>query len=445
MRLLIIYFLNNKKILNLLILFSNLSFLLTPTLALQSTSKSLIKSNPKEVIDEVWQIIYRDYMDSSGYYKKKEWISVRNRYLADKYSDSEDSYIAIRNMLASLKDPYTRFLDPREFSQMRNDTAGQLMGVGIQISVDPSTNKIVVVSPIEGTPAFKSGIKPKDVIYSVDGKLTKGMSIENAVNLIRGKRGSSVVLGIMRDNKFIKFSLIRERIEISTVKSFLNKTDKGINIGYIRLKQFNANAAKEMSNSIKKLESQNASGYVLDLRGNPGGLLESSIEIARQWVDQGIIVSTKTRDGINDIRKANGSALTNRPLAVLINEGSASASEILSGAIRDNGRGFLVGKTTFGKGLVQSVRALSDGSGLTVTIAKYLTPKGIDINKNGLKPDIEANISKLEVMKLTSLDLGTKRDVQYIIAETELVRKIVKQKSKTSYSTYNSNLKYALK
>ena len=424
----------------------SLAFLLffsSPSFALESTAKSLIKANPKEVIDEVWQIVYRDYLDSSGIYKPKKWITLRKNLLTAKYKDSEDSYIAIRNMLESLKDPYTRFLDPREFKEMRIDTSGELMGVGIQISVDKKD--LVVVSPIEGTPAFKAGIKSKDVIVSINGQLTKGMPIEKAVKLIRGEKGTSVRLGIVRDGKFIKYVLVRERIEISSVRSFLNKTPKGINIGYIRLKQFNANAAKEMSLSIKKLESQNVSGYVLDLRGNPGGLLESSIEVARQWIDQGIIVSTKTRDGINDVRKANGTALTKKPLAVLINEGSASASEILSGAIRDNGRGFLVGKTTFGKGLVQSVRALSDGSGLTVTIAKYLTPKGIDINKNGLKPDIEIKLPSVELIKLTSLDLGTPKDNQYIIAETELVRQIESQGNKSSYSPNSSNFIYALR
>tara|TARA_Y100001968_G_scaffold223054_1_gene205805 strand:+ start:393 stop:1742 length:1350 start_codon:yes stop_codon:yes gene_type:complete len=421
-----------------------LLILYSPTLAFQGTAKSLIKSNPKEIIDEVWQIVYRDYLDTSGDYTPKKWISLRKNLLSARYEDPEDSYLAIRNMLSGLNDPYTRFLDPREFNEMRIDTSGELMGVGIQISVDIDTEQLIVVSPIEGTPAFKAGIKSNDVIFSIDGKSTNGMKIENAVKLIRGKRGSSVTLGILRGNEFIKFRLVRDLIEINTVESVLNKADYGINIGYIRLKQFNANASKEMSNSIKQLESKDVLGYVLDLRGNPGGLLESSIEIARQWIDRGIIVSTETKDGINDIRKANGTALTNKPVAVLVNEGSASASEILSGAIRDNGRGFLVGNTTFGKGLVQSVRSLSDGSGLTVTIARYLTPNGVDINKNGLKPDIEVNIPRSELKDLTSLDLGTEKDNQYIIAETTLVKKINQQINNSSYSPKDSNLKYAL-
>ena len=257
------------------------------------------------------------------------------------------------------------------------------MGVGIQISLDEVTNQIVVVSPIEGTPAFLAGIKPKDIIVSIDGKPIDGLSIDSTVKLIRGKKGTKVELGIIRDEELLNISLIRDRIEINVVDSRINNTVSGAKIGYVRLKQFNAKSPKEMSLSINKLEKQKPFGYVLDLRSNPGGLLEASIEIARQWINTGIIVSTKTKDGITDIRKAKSRALTNRPVVVLIDEGSASASEILSGAIKDNKRGVLVGKKTFGKGLVQSVRSLSDGSGLTVTVAKYLTPSGKDINKNG--------------------------------------------------------------
>ena len=431
-------------------LFKNLRFLIliiivsTPSIALPSSTRTLIKNNPKEVLDEVWQIIYRDYLDSSGNYDPERWIEIRKELLSNKYIHKEDSYLAIREMLSKLNDPYTRFLDPKEFREMKIDTSGELTGVGIQISLDKDTDEIVIISPIEGSPAFKAGVKPRDVIISIDGKDTKGMTIDKAVKLIRGEKGTSVSLGIIRENKFIKVSIIRDRINIMAVNTRLNSTNYGVKIGYIRLKQFSAKAAKEMGNSIKNLEKENAMGYVLDLRGNPGGLLEASIEIARQWIDQGIIVSTKTRDGINDVRKANGRALTNKPLVVLVNEGSASASEILSGAIRDNGRGILVGKKTFGKGLVQSVRALSDGSGLTVTIAKYLTPKGTDINRHGIKPDIRADLSKEMETKLTQLDLGTIKDSQYIVGETALVKKIAQQRNNSTYIPGSKNLIYAL-
>ena len=417
----------------------------SPSFSFQANSSTLITNNPKEIIDQVWQIIYRDFLDYSGKYKAEDWIKLRKEILLTKYFDNDEAYIAIKDMLTELDDPYTRFLDPKEFNEMRIDTTGELMGVGIQISLDEVTNQIVVVSPMEGTPAFLAGIKPKDIIVSIDGKPIEGLSIDSTVKLIRGKKGTKVELGIIRDKKLLNISLIRDRIKINVVDSRINNTVSGAKIGYLRLKQFNAKSPKEMSLSINKLEKQQPFGYVLDLRSNPGGLLEASIEIARQWINTGIIVSTKTKDGITDIRKAKNRALTNRPVVVLIDEGSASASEILSAAIKDNKRGVLVGKKTFGKGLVQSVRSLSDGSGLTVTVAKYLTPSGKDINKNGIAPDIRADLLLNEKNKLTNADLGTLKDSQYVAAENILLKKFKIESNKNSYKPFKSNLGYALK
>ncbi len=421
-----------------------LVFITSPSLSFQSNASTFVTDSPKEIIDQVWQIIYRDFLDYSGKFKSEEWIKLRKDILSGKYYEPEDSYIAIREMLAQLDDPYTRFLDPEEFNEMRIDTSGELMGVGIQISLNEETNEIVVVSPIDGSPAFNAGIKAKDIIVSINEKSIDGLSIDNAVKLIRGKKGTKVELGIIRGDDFFKVSLIRDRIEINAVDSRINNTNIGAKIGYIRLKQFNANAAKEMSYALKKLERKEPFGYVLDLRSNPGGLLEASIEIARQWINKGIIVSTKTKNGITDVRRSKGRALTDRPVVVLIDEGSASASEILSGAIKDNNRGILVGKKTFGKGLVQSVRSLPDGSGLTVTVAKYLTPSGKDINKHGIEPDIKIDLLLNNGNKLTNLDLGTLNDSQYIKAENFLTNKFNILNNTTSYNPNKSNLNFAL-
>ncbi len=425
-------------------LFLTIAFFSSPSFSFEANSSTLVSDNPKEIIDQVWQIIYREFLDYSGKYKVDEWIKIRKEILSSKYYDIDDAYIAINEMLTKLEDPYTRFLDPKEFNEMKIDTTGELMGVGIQISLDEKTNEIVVVSPIEGTPAFFAGIKPKDIIVSIDDKSIEGLSIDSTVKLIRGKKGTKVELGIIRDDDFLKIPLIRDKIEINVVNSRINNTDSGAKVGYLRLKQFNAKSPKEMSLSIKKLEKQKPIGYVLDLRSNPGGLLEASIDIARQWINKGIIVSTKTKDGINDIRRANSSALTNRPVVVLIDEGSASASEILSGAIKDNNRGLLIGKKTFGKGLVQSVRSLSDGSGLTVTVAKYLTPSGKDINKYGIEPDIQADLFLNDKTKLTNADLGTKKDSQYMVAENILLKRYRSEDNSNSYNPMKSNIKFAL-
>jgi len=407
-----------------------------PSLGLTGASGGAITDSPKEVIDQVWQIVYRDYLDSSGTYTDDRWRQLRKDLLKKSYGGEEESYEAIRGMLDSLDDPYTRFLDPKEFKEMRIDTSGELMGVGIQISLDKDTKELIVVSPIEGTPASRAGVQSKDVIVSIDGTSTKGMTTEDAVKLIRGPEGTEVILGLRRKGDVLNVPLTRARIEINAVKKALNTSPDGSKIGYIRLKQYNANASREMRDAIQELEDQDADGYVLDLRSNPGGLLEASVDIARQWLNEGIIVSTRTREGIRDVRRATGSAITEKPMVVLINQGSASASEIVSGALQENDRAQLIGKTTFGKGLVQAVRGLSDGSGMTVTIAKYLTPNGTDIHKNGIKPDIEAEIPDKELEDFKVEYLGTVKDSQYKVAEEALLKSL-----KLSELTVDKNAK----
>ncbi|MEO0687719.1 MAG: S41 family peptidase, partial [Cyanobacteria bacterium J06649_11] len=335
--------------------------------------QALFKESPKEIVDEVWQIIYRQYVD--GTFNQVDWQAVRTEYLNKKYTDKQQAYKSIREMLKKLDDPYTRFMDPKEFKNMQVDTSGELTGVGITIGLDEDTKKLTVIAPLEDTPAFKAGILAKDVITKIDGKSTKGMDTSEAVTLIRGEPGSKVRLTISRNGREKDYLITRAKIEIHPVDYSLKQTPAG-RTGYIRLKQFSANASKEMREAIRALEKKNVDGYVLDLRNNPGGLLFSSIEIARMWLKDGTIVSTIDRKGVVEKEAANGRSLTEKPLVVLVDKGSASASEILSGALQDNKRAVLVGSKTFGKGLVQSVRPLEDGSGVAVTIAKYHTPNG---------------------------------------------------------------------
>ena len=390
---------------------------------------TVLNNSYKEVIDHVWQIVYRDFLDSNGKFQKSNWINLRKEVLSKTYSDSNEAYDAIRDMLSNLDDSYTRFLEPKEFNQMRIDTSGELTGVGIQIVKDKESDDLIIISPIEGTPAFDAGIKARDKILSIDDISTEGMNIEDAVKLIRGQRGTKVKLEILRGSKSFFKILSREKIEIKSVSSKVNQTKNGLLIGYVRIKQFNANASKETRDAIKDLETKKVAGYVLDLRSNPGGLLESSIDISRHFINKGVIVSTVSKDGLKETKKGNGQALTKKPLVVLVNEGSASASEIVSGAIKDNKRGKLVGKKTFGKGLVQSMRTLVDGSGLTVTVAKYLTPNGTDINKSGIIPDIEV---KMNINPILQREIGTRKDKQYKAGEKELVN-IIKRKSQIGY------------
>ncbi len=398
---------------------------------------TVLNNSYKEVIDHVWQIVYRDFLDSNGKFQKSNWINLRKEVLSKTYSDSNEAYDAIRDMLSNLNDSYTRFLEPKEFNQMRIDTSGELTGVGIQIVKDKESDDLIIISPIEGTPAFDAGIKARDKILSIDDISTEGMNIEDAVKLIRGQRGTKVKLEILRGSQSFFKTLSREKIEIKSVSSKVNQTKNGLSIGYVRIKQFNANASKETRDAIKDLETKKVAGYVLDLRSNPGGLLESSIDISRHFINKGVIVSTVSKDGLKETKKGNGQALTKKPLVVLVNEGSASASEIVSGAIKDNKRGKLVGKKTFGKGLVQSMRTLVDGSGLTVTVAKYLTPNGTDINKSGIIPDIEV---RMNINPILQREIGTRKDKQYRAGEKELINIINRKNQISEFNPYTTNL-----
>ncbi len=370
---------------------------------------------PKEVVDEVWNIVQSQYVDAT--FNQTDWIAVRQDYLNRQYNNRKDAYEASREMLKKLDDPYTRFMDPEEYSNMKIDTSGELSGVGIQLAYDEETKELVVVAPIEDSPAFRAGIIAKDVITKIDGVSTEGMDDKRAVQLIRGDIGSKITLTVRRDQQELDFQITRDKIEIHPVK-FRVEEFNGNKIGYIRLVQFSQPAIEEMEEAIRSLEQQPIQGYILDLRSNPGGLLNASVDIARMFMDRGTIVSTVTRRGDQDRQTANRSALTQKPVVVLVDGGSASASEILSGALQDNGRGKVIGTKTFGKGLVQAVlplRSDNEKSAMAVTIAKYLTPSGRDINKHGIEPDVKVELTEPQRKILTqdNKKIGTPADAQF--------------------------------
>jgi carboxyl-terminal processing protease len=380
------------------------------------TQPAVALTGEQKLVSEVWRIVNRTYLDET--FNHQNWAAVRQKVLEKPLTDSNASYAAIGKMLKSLDDPFTRFLDPEQYRSLKVNTSGELTGVGLQIVLNPETGKLEVVSPIAGSPADKAGIKPRDRILKIEGVPTKNLTLDEAATKMRGPSGSLVTLLIERDGEpETEITLTRDRIALNPVVSELRVSTDGTSIGYLRLTQFNANASMELAHAISSLEKKGAAAYILDLRNNPGGLLQSGIEIARQWLDSGTIVYTVNRQGIQGSFEALGPALTTDPLVILVNQGTASASEILAGALQDNGRAQLVGETTFGKGLIQSLFELSDGSGLAVTIAKYETPQHRDINKLGIKPD-----------KIISQDpinreqIGTEADLQYQAA-VELLKK----------------------
>ncbi|MGB8701618.1 MAG: carboxyl-terminal processing protease CtpC, partial [Thermosynechococcaceae cyanobacterium] len=396
-----------------------------------SKSWAQFKPSPKETIDEVWQVIDHDYVD--GTFNGTDWRAIRTQYLNREYKSTKDAYVAIREMLEKLGDPYTRFMDPEQFKSMQIDTSGELTGVGIQIAQDEKTKEIKVISPIEGSPASKAGILAKDVILTVDKKSTKGMDINEVVGLIRGPVNTQVSLTISRGKQVLTFTVKRERIELHSVRYSYQKNANG-GVGYIRLSQFSSNAPSEMKDAMRNLLKKDVAGFILDLRSDPGGLLYASAEIARMWMNNATIVSTVDRRGESERLSAGRSRLTDKPLVVLVDGGSASASEILAGALQDNKRAVLVGAKTFGKGLVQSVHPLGDGSGMAVTIAKYFTPSGRDINKKGIEPDVKVELTEAQMKAMTQDMVGTPSDPQYAKALSVLNQQILAERKTTVQS-----------
>ncbi len=373
----------------------------------------------QKLLAEVWRIVDRAYVDDT--FNHQNWWLVRQKALKQTLNTREETYAAIRNMLASLDDPFTRLLEPDQYRSLQTNTSGELTGVGLQIAQDSDTGELRVISPIEGSPADKAGIRPRDRILAIDGAPALKLDLDEAASRMRGPIGTSVVLTIAHEGSEPKdLTVVRDRITLNPVYADLRTEDNQVKVGYIRLNQFNANATAEVAQAIHKLENQGANAYVLDLRNNPGGLLQAGIEIARLWLKQGTIVYTVNREGIQDSFSASNQSITDDPLVVLVNQGTASASEILSGALHDNGRATLVGDRTFGKGLIQSLFSLSDGSGLAVTIARYETPNHTDINRQGITPD---QIVKLN--PITREQLATADDSQYKVALDLLTQKMV--------------------
>ncbi len=408
--------------------------------------RAALQDSPKQVVDQVWQLVNREYVDGS--FNRQNWLTIRQSLLSRNYSSREEAYTAIREVLQKLGDPYTRFMDPKQFEVLTNQTSGEVSGIGIRMEVNENSKRLVVVEALENSPAIKAGIKPGDEIVAIDGKPTRQMKIEDASKLIRGRAGTMVTLRLEREgHSAFDLKLTRATIEVPTVRYALKQEGRR-RVGYIRLREFNAHAADQMRRAIRDLNGKQVDGFVLDLRGNPGGLLQASIEIARMWIDNGPIVRTVDRRGGSDESKANHTALTNRPLVVLVDNNSASASEILTGALKDNKRAIVVGSQTFGKALVQSVHELGDGSGVAITIAHYYTPKGTDINHKGITPDIKLDLTEEQQRQLASNPdlLGTNKDPQYtralnILSNNQFAQPLQNQTTQKANSFGADNLR----
>lgn len=380
-------------------------------------SNTAMAESETVLYDMVWKIVNSRFLDQTN--NGQDWERWRHKY-DDKIKTPEDAYIAIDTMIASLNDRYTRFVTPREFEEEKSMIKGSLYGIGVQIGL--RDGKVLIISPIEDTPGERAGLLAEDEILSIDGVSTKDMSIDKAADKIRGKKGTTVELLIKRKGSPDKiYRVVRDEIKIKSISQKLPDNFKlDDSIGYIRLSSFmGQNVPTDFQDLL--IQYKDKDGVIVDLRGNTGGLLSNAIQISDFFLDDDIIVSTVDRDGYKDTARSSRRYMSTQPLVVLINKGSASASEIMSGALKDNQRAILIGENTFGKGVVQEVKPLMPfKAGLNITVQKYLTPNGTDINKKGIAPDIE--------VKLTEEDIKAKDDKQLKKAQDVLLQMIKNEK-----------------
>ena len=325
-----------------------------------------------------------------------------NKEYVDEINQSDSMDSAINGLLQSL-DPYSAYMSPEIFNEMQTETSGEFGGLGIEVGMESGVVK--VISPIDDTPASKAGVKAGDYIIKIDNVQVQGKSLSEAVDLMRGPVGSSINLTIRRvgQKRALNINIVREIIEIRSVRAELLKK----NVGYIRLTSFNENSSEQIKNQIKKFEkNQNVNAYILDLRNNPGGLLSQAIKVSDFFLNNGEIVSTKSRKA-SENRKwfaKKGDLINGKTLVILINYGSASASEIVAGALKDHKRAIILGENSYGKGSVQSIIPLKNKGAIRLTVAKYYLPSGKSISEVGVSPDIEINEESDEFRIKTETD-----------------------------------------
>lgn len=345
------------------------------------------KVEPDEVYHRAWQLVKDNYFDAS--FNGVNWKELEHKY-DSKINNLDDAHKYIKVMLKSLNDPYTRFLDPRAFQDENDAIDAKIVGIGINLQQTKDKSKLLITRTIEDGPAEKAGIKAGDEIIAIDNSNAVGITPEQAAEKIRGQAGTAVTLTVKRekDNEAKKVAIVRSEIVIKAVSTKMLEN----NIGYIQLTTFISNdAAREFKQALRKYNK--ADGLVVDLRDNPGGLLSNALEIADMLLESGPIVSTISRHG-KHTDLSSGAPVTHQPIVVLIDEESASASEILASALKDNKRAKLVGNKSYGKGLVQEINKLPGGAAVHITVSRYLTPNGSDINKIGVKPDFQVQVKE---------------------------------------------------
>jgi len=352
-----------------------------------TAAPALALNDGQQLVVESWRLVNQSYVDPDRF-ETIHWKRLRQKALERSIQSSADAYDAIEAMLAPIGDPYTRLLRPADFVTLKANTEGSVSGVGLQLGIRQDDTAIVVIAPLEGSPAAEAGISSASVLSQVDGISTAELGLEATAARLRGQEGTSVLLQLITPSgKHQEVELKRRQVDLQPVRSRLLEAD-GHRLGYIRITQFAEPVPQELAKALEDLQSKGIDGLILDLRNNSGGLVSAGLAVANVFLDGGPIVETQNRDGFSDAQQANRGQLYGGPMLTLVNGGTASASEILAGALQDDERSPLLGSRTFGKGLIQTLIGLGgDGSGLAVTVARYLTPSGRDIQNLGIEPN----------------------------------------------------------
>ncbi len=349
---------------------------------------SLALNDGQQLVIESWNLVNEGYLDPQKF-DEIQWRRLRQRALEKPITNSQQAYAAIEAMLLPLEDPYTRLLRPKDFQAMKLSNIGsEINGVGLQLGARGEDREIVVISALEGSPAADAEIESGTTLIKVNGESPKKLGLEATAANLRGEVGSQVLIEIQRPNSNVHEEIILERrsVDLRPVRTKRLRNESHT-FGYLRITQFSEGVPEQVQEALEELSEKEVEGIVLDLRNNSGGLVSSGLAVANAFINEKPIVETKNRNGINDPIPASSETLYDGPMITLVNSGTASASEILAGALQDNGRSKLIGSKTFGKGLIQSLTNLSDGSGLAITVASYLTPSGRDIQNQGIEPD----------------------------------------------------------
>lgn len=343
-------------------------------------------SDTQQLVVDSWRLVNQGFWNPDQL-DEVRWRRQRQKAMERSIESSDDAYRAIESMLAQLGDPYTRLLRPDDYKALKNSTSGNLSGVGLQLGPDEDGNGVVVISALEGSPAGEAEITSGHRLLSVDGRAVLDLGLEGTVSALRGDVGSQVVLTLENSNgETNEITLERRSVDLRPVRTRRLRSGSHT-LGYLRITQFSDGVPEQVKEALTELQNKEIEGLVLDLRNNSGGLVSAGLAVADDFLSGGAIVETRNREGINDTIQASLQTVYDGPMVTLVNGGTASASEILAGALQDNDRATLLGGQTFGKGLIQTLTNLSDGSGLAVTVAGYVTPSGRDIQGEGIAPD----------------------------------------------------------